>query len=219
MKILVVASHPDDETLGAGGTLLKFKEQGHTIFLLNFTNMSEKYGYPQADVEERAREIKKVNEIYSFDGSFDLGLRPCFMSEYPKAELIDKVKKILDKVEPELVILPFKNDPHSDHRAIFEIVYSCTKIFRAPFIKEILMMEVLSETEFSTSDNGFIPNYFVDISAYLDKKISVMQNYKKEMQEHPFPRNVANIRALATYRGATAGCQFAESFILLKKVV
>lgn len=217
-KILVVSPHPDDETLGAGGTLFKFKKQGHKIFWLNFTNINEEYGYPQVDAERRLAEIKKVKEMYSFDGFFDLGLKPCFVSEYPRTDLVEKVKNVLGKVKPEVIILPFKNDPHSDHRTIFEVIYSCSKIFRAPFVKEILMMEVLSETEFSSSDNGFVPNYFVDISAYLDKKISIMQNYKKELQEHPFPRSASNIRALATYRGATAGCQFAESFILLKKV-
>jgi len=218
-KILVVSAHPDDETLGAGGTLLKSNKEGNKIFWLNFTDMSEDYGYSAGDVEIRQAEIRKVKKAYSFEGFYNLGLKPCFLSEYPRAELIDKTAKILGEIRPELVILPFKNDPHSDHRIIFEIVYSCTKAFRAPFVKETLMMEVLSETEFSSSDNGFVPNYFVDISAYLDKKISVMQNYKKELQEHPFPRNASNIRALATYRGATAGCQFAESFILLKKVV
>jgi LmbE family N-acetylglucosaminyl deacetylase len=101
---------------------------------------------------------------------------------------------------------------------VFETVYSCTKVFRAPFIKEILMMEVLSETEFSGSDNGFIPNYFIDISAYLDKKISIMRNYRSELKAHPFPRSIQNIRALATYRGATAGCRYAEGFIQLKRI-
>lgn len=216
--ILVVSPHPDDETLGAGGTLLKFKKEGNKIFWLNFTNMSEKYGHPQADVRKRLVEIQKVKKMYSFDGFFDLGLRPCFISEYPKTELIDKVKKILNKVKSEIVILPFKNDPHSDHKAVFEIVYSCAKVFRARFIKEILMMEVLSETEFSSSDNGFVPNYFVDISSCFAEKIRIIRNYKKELRNYPFPRSVSNIRALATHRGATAGCRFAEGYVLLKKI-
>ena len=82
-------------------------------------------------------------------------------------------------------------------------------------------METLSETEFSlsTKDDSFIPNVFVDISDYMDKKIEIMKIYKGEMGMHPFPRSERNIKALATYRGATSGCEYAESFMLLKEII
>jgi LmbE family N-acetylglucosaminyl deacetylase len=82
------------------------------------------------------------------------------------------------------------------------------------------MIETLSETEFSLSTHGdsFVPNVFVDISKFLDKKIEIMNVFKSEMGEHPFPRSENNIRSLATLRGATAGCKFAESFMLIKSI-
>jgi LmbE family N-acetylglucosaminyl deacetylase len=82
-------------------------------------------------------------------------------------------------------------------------------------------METLSETEFSlsTKEDSFVPNVFIDISKYMNKKIEIMKSYKGEMGEHPFPRNEKNIRALATYRGATSGCEYAESFMLLKEIM
>jgi LmbE family N-acetylglucosaminyl deacetylase len=82
------------------------------------------------------------------------------------------------------------------------------------------MMETLSETEFSlsTKEDSFIPNVFVDISDYMNKKIEAMKMYEGEMGSHPFPRSERNIKALATYRGATAGCEYAESFMLIKEV-
>ena len=49
MKILVVSPHPDDETLGAGGTLLKMKELGHQIFWLNITDMKVGEGWEEAN--------------------------------------------------------------------------------------------------------------------------------------------------------------------------
>jgi LmbE family N-acetylglucosaminyl deacetylase len=83
------------------------------------------------------------------------------------------------------------------------------------------MMETLSETEFavSTKDDSFIPNVFVDISKYINKKLEIMQIYESELQEHPFPRSIKNIKALATFRGATSGCYYAESFMLLKEIL
>ena len=82
-------------------------------------------------------------------------------------------------------------------------------------------MEILSETEFAPSikKNSFIPNTFVDISKFLNKKIQIMKVYKSEIDKHPSPRSVKSIKALATFRGSTSGCNFAESFMLLKEII
>lgn len=82
------------------------------------------------------------------------------------------------------------------------------------------MIETLSETEFSpsTKEDNFIPNVFVDISEYMDKKLEIIKIFDSEIEEHPFPRSLRNIKALATFRGATAGCEYAESFVLLKEI-
>jgi len=121
-------------------------------------------------------------------------------------------------VEPSIVYLPFKSDIHSDHRVAFEAAFSCTKSFRYPTIQKTLMMETISESEFSPSlkEDAFIPNYFVDITDYMDQKIKIISNYASELDSHPFPRSLKNVAALATFRGATAGCSYAESFMLLK---
>lgn len=81
-------------------------------------------------------------------------------------------------------------------------------------------METLSETEFapSTKEDSFIPNVFIDISNYIDKKIDIMKVFESEIGDHPFPRSERNIKALATYRGASSNCNYAESFILLKEI-
>lgn len=216
--MLVVSPHGDDETLGAGGTLLRFKKEGHKIYWLNFTDKKQEYGYSAQDTQLRTRQMKDVVKAYSFDGLYNLGLKPAGLNENKKNEIIEEITNIFKTIKPSILILPFKNDVHSDHRYVFETVYSCTKIFRAPFIKKILMMEVLSETDFASSDKGFVPNYFVDISNYLDKKIKIMRYYQGEMGKHPFPRSEENIRALAVHRGATAGCRYAEAFMLIKGI-
>jgi hypothetical protein len=59
----------------------------------------------------------------------------------------------------------------------------------------------------------------VDISVHLDEKLRIAQLYDDELGEHPFPRSLENLRALATMRGATAGCRYAESFVLLKEII
>ena len=82
------------------------------------------------------------------------------------------------------------------------------------------MMETLSETEFAPNliNNSFCPNVFIDIAKYIDKKIEIMNIYQSEISKHPFPRSKKNIKALATYRGASCGSEYAESFMLLKEI-
>ena len=216
-KILVVAVHPDDETLGCGGTLLKHKHNGDEIYWLICTKIDEGSDYYAV----RENEIKQASDIYKFDGVFSLGLKTMRVDEYSMRDLIGKISKVINEVEPSIIYLPFKGDVHSDHRKIFEASYSCTKVFRYPFIKKIYMMETLSETEFApgVKEDAFVPNSFVDISKYLDKKIEIMKIFKSEIGEHPFPRSERNLIALATLRGATCGCEYAESFMLLKEIL
>ncbi len=216
MNVMVVSPHPDDETLGAGGTLLKLKDSGNNIFWLNITNMKTEYGYSDERVKERNEEIRKVNEAYGFDGFYNLELEPAGMHKYDTGEFISNLKSVFEEVKPEIILLPYGSDVHSDHRVIFDAVYSCTKSFRAPYLKKVLCMEIISETDQALQQNGFIPNVFIDISNYIDKKIDIMRIYKSEFNESPFPRNAQAIKGLAAYRGATAYYEYCEAFYLLK---
>ena len=215
-KALVIAVHPDDETLGCGGTLLKHKANNDEIHWLICTAMNKN----QSKYKVRQQEIEKISKMYDFNGVHKLELNTMQVDEYTISELIEKISKVIKKVQPNIIYLPFKGDVHSDHRKIFEAAFSCTKTFRYPFIKNIYMMETLSETEFAPSIMGdnFVPNVFVDISKYLDKKIQLMKIFESEIDMHPFPRSERNIKALATFRGASCGCEYAESFMLLKEI-
>jgi len=218
-KVLVIAVHPDDETLACGGTLLKHKAMGNEIHWLIATDIIESEGFKKETIKKRELEIQKVEKHYDFDSVHRLNLPTMRVDEYSMSNLIGKIATIIKEVKPNIIYLPFKTDVHSDHRSIFNAAYSCTKSFRYPFIKKIYMMETLSETEFapSTKEDSFIPNVFVDISEHMEKKIQIIKCYKSEIEEHPFPRSERNLRALGTLRGATAGCNYAESFMLLKE--
>ena len=217
-RILVVSPHPDDETLGAGGTLLKAKRRGDELFWLNLTDMRPEYGYDTEIVSRRQDEIITITEQFGFTELYNLGFKPAGLDEYPRSELIREMARIISKVSPDTVILPFKNDVHSDHRIVFEAGLACTKIFRYPTVRRVLMMEVISETDFADSERGFIPNYFVDISDWMDKKIELLKVYRSEIHNPPFPRSELVVRALGTVRGAAAGCRYAEGFQLVKMI-
>ncbi len=219
-NILVIAVHPDDETLGCGGTILKHKAAGDAVQWLIVTSIQEQYGFDIDAVEARRRKLEAVSSMYAFDGVYDLDFPTMQLDTIPLSRLIGSISDVFRQVEPNIVYLPFKSDVHTDHQVAFKAAYSCTKTFRYSSITKIVMMETLSETEFApgTKEDSFIPNMFVDITDFIDRKIEIMNHYKSEMGTHPFPRSERNIRALATFRGATAGCEYAESFMILKEI-
>jgi len=215
-KVLVLAVHPDDETLGCGGTLLKHKDDNDEIHLLIATSFDKNHD----SYQKREKEIKEVSNQYGFNSVQNLRLKTMRLDDYSMSELIEKISNLIHDIKPNIFYLPFIYDIHSDHRKIFEAAFSCTKSFRYPFLKKIYMMETLSETEFAPSltQNSFCPNVFVDITKYIEKKIEIMNFYQSEIGKHPFPRSEKNIKALATFRGASCGSEYAESFMLLKEI-
>lgn len=199
-KILIIAVHPDDETLGAGGTILKHKANGHSVYWLIVTNIYTDEGYSKTRVEERQREIDSVAKKYKFQDVYKLDLPTTKLDMIPIGQLIESIGNIVGKVKPDIVYLPNKNDVHTDHRITFNATMSSIKTFRSLYIKRVLMYEVISETEFSPpfQSNTFTPNSFSDISVYMEEKIAIMKLYKGELSEHPFPRSAANIKPPST---------------------
>ena len=215
-KVLVVAVHPDDETLGCGGTLLRHWAAGDEIHWLIVTKAGS-----DAVKRRRVDQIEQVRQAYGFTDVHALNFPTTCLDQLATGELVSAIAKVVAAVAPEVVFLPFAYDIHSDHRIVFEAAYSCTKVFRYPSVRRVLMMETVSETDFSPALPGqvFMPNVFVDIEEHLEKKLNIARIYEDELGNHPFPRSLEGLRALATVRGATAGCKYAEAFTLLKEIL
>jgi len=217
MKILVISPHPDDETLGCGGTILKHKDIGDKIYWLIITNIDVKNGWEQNIVEKRKKEIEKVEEMYGFEKTFKLDYPTAKLDTIPMQEIIESISKVIFEIKSEIIYLPNRSDVHTDHQITFKAAYSCTKNFRYPFIKKILMYETLSETEFTPAlpENAFIPSVFVDITKYFEKKLEIFKIYKSELMTEPLPRSLEVIEAFNKYRGSRIGKEYAESFQLI----
>ncbi len=218
MRTLVIAPHPDDETLGCGGTLLRRKAEGAELGWLIVTGISEQAGWSSEQVQQRDVEIAKVTELIGFSQVFNLGLPTAQLDRLPMGNLIDQFAAVFKAFQPEEVLLPHRADVHTDHRLVFDTVAACSKWFRYSSVRRVLAYETLSETEFGLdADCTFRPNCFIDISDFLERKLEVMAVYQSELGVFPFPRSREAIRALATLRGATSGFMAAEAFQLLRE--
>ena len=217
MRTLVVAPHPDDETLGSGGTLLRRQAEGAEVAWAIVTNISAATGWDEARVLRRADEIRRVAERYRFTAVYEMCFPTTRLDQVPAADLVCAFSKIFNEFEPEEVFIPHPTDVHSDHRVVFQAVASCTKWFRYPSVKRVLAYETLSETDFSLDlQKGFRPNVFVDIDGHLEEKLSILDIYASELDAFPFPRSHEAIRALATLRGVASGYKAAEAFELMR---
>lgn len=218
MKIAVVSPHPDDESLGAGGLILKHKSKGDQVYWINITDVKENQGWSDEFVSRRRVQIEQILQFYKFDGFYNLKYRPAYLDSIDKGELIERFGNVIREIQPDILVLPNPTDAHTDHLITYEVGMSCSKTFRYPSIKKIMTMEILSETDFSKTCEVFSPNFFVDISEYIENKIEALKIYDTEFLDPPFPRNYDAVKALALLRGGTSGCRYAEAFKVIKEI-
>jgi LmbE family N-acetylglucosaminyl deacetylase len=221
MKALVISPHLDDETLGCGGTLLRHKREGDAVAWLNVSGISMELGFSAEKVNQQTVEIERVAQLYNFDAVHNLNLPPAQLDMLPSQQLVERLGEVIRLIRPDVIYLPFPGDIHTDHRIVFDAAIACTKWFRGNTIKRVLVYETLSETDFglSFSNGGFKPNVYVNITEFLETKITIMRLYEKEMGIFPYPRSDQAIRALAQVRGVVAGYAAAEGFILLREII
>jgi len=219
-KVLVVAPHPDDETLGCGGSLLKHRDNGDEIHWLIITGISVEEGFTAEAVSKREKEIELVANAFRFASICKLNLPTTKLDTIPTRQIVSDIGKFVQQVEPEILYLPYRGDIHTDHKYVFDAMMSFTKWFRYDSIRRVLLYETLSETEFGINpdNNGFRPNVYITIENYVNQKIEIMNIFSSEVGEFPFPRSEESIRALAAFRGTASGSKAAEAFMLLKEV-
>ena len=165
MKILSIAPHPDDESLGCGGTLFRHKQDGDELYWAIATCISEDTGWSESAVKKRDAEIDAVAKKYGFADVFNFRLPTTKLDTLPLFDLIEKITDVYKKVEPEIIYMPSAHDVHTDHQLIAKALQSTFKWFRYPYIKKVLMYETPSETEINFVENRvFRPNVFVKIS-------------------------------------------------------
>lgn len=220
MKVLVISVHPDDETLGCGGTLLKHGDQNDEISWLILTEASEELGYSQEWISKRTNQIRDISQEYQFSKVYNLGFPTTKLHTLDFHELITQISSVIQEVEPEIIYTVNRSDIHTDHQVAAKAITSCTKSFRNPFIKRILMYECISETEMAPPlpENVFVTHVYSDISEFLERKLEIMKIYESEVQETPLPRSIDNVRALAQFRGAAVSVKYAEAFMLIREL-
>lgn len=216
-RILVVAPHPDDETLGAGGTIAKFADQGHRVTVLVVSGHLPPV-YPREDYETTVREARRAFEILGVAESGFLEIPATMIGEQPVHVVNRKIGEIVKEVSPQIVLCPFP-DRHIDHRIVFESVMVATRPIGVGRGMELLAAyETLSETHWNAPhiEPNFVPNWVVDITAHMTRKLDAVGCYESQIPPSPGARSVDAVNALARFRGTQAGFAFGEGFHVIR---
>jgi len=218
-RILVVAPHPDDETLGAGGTIAKFAEQGHYVFVLVVSGHLPPL-YAREHYERTEAEAKRAFEQLGVAQFQFLEIPATMVAAQPVHVLNGRISAVVGEVAPQIVLCPFP-DRHVDHRAVFDSVQVATRPVGAGRTIEIVAAyEALSETHWNAPhiEPNFTPNCVVDITAQMTKKLAALACYGSQVPPFPGPRSVEAVEALAKFRGTQAGFAFGEGFHVIRMI-
>lgn len=216
-RLLVVAPHPDDETLGAAGTIAGFTAAGGEATVLTVAAHMPPL-YPAAVHERTVNEARLAHKVLGVSESIFLDFPAVLVADLPRHELNGAIHEQIQRARPDVVLLPFF-DRHIDHRLIFESVMVATRpVGSGVGIQCVAAYEVVSETHWNAPniEANFVPTWFVDITDTIDTKIEAMTCYASQTQAFPGPRSLEALRALALFRGSQVSVAYAEAFQLIR---
>jgi LmbE family N-acetylglucosaminyl deacetylase len=216
-RVLVAAAHPDDEVLGMGGTIAAHVDRGDTVRIVVVTDGSSTQ-YPD-DPETRARKESEAVRAASELGVVDfvhLDLPDMRLDTLAHVDVNAVVEEHVRELAAEVVYTP-QPDVNRDHRVLFDSVAVATRPVPGQTVRRLLTYAPTSSTEWTPAPvNWFVPNWYVDISATLERKVAAFAHYETERRDYPHPRSERAIRAAASFHGSTCGCEYAEPFVLVR---
>jgi len=212
MNVLIVAAHPDDEILGVGGTILKHRQRGDRIFVCMMTK-ADRAVWGRAYMKQKEAEQKKVDALLGVTRRFNLNYITTKLNVEPAGPINRRVSQVVDQVKPQVIYMHSGHDLNYDHVVTYR---ACLVASRPPARIRLLCFETLSATDINHT--AFTPTVWVDIGAFLEKKVRVFSTYASEVKKYPHPRSLQGIRVQAHKRGMDVGVQAAEAFMLIREV-
>lgn len=212
LDYLVIAAHPDDAEIGAGGALLALKAQGARVGVLDLTNGEPT---PHGTPEIRQKETLAATTLLGLDWRGNLGL--------PNRALVAdldarrNVAAVIRQLQPRVLLTHYWEDAHPDHVAASALVDA------ARFWAKLAKTDLPGEPHYPERIVYFYsvhlrlhvqPSFVLDVSANHDKKMETLACYHSQfIQGRPTsPSFLDEIRDRGRYWGWTIGVRYGEPF-------
>jgi LmbE family N-acetylglucosaminyl deacetylase len=215
-RVLAIAAHPDDEVLGAGGTLIRHFKAGDEVRALIVCS-ADPIRY-RAGEHDQPGDTERASH-YLGGRTTGLGFPDQRLDAGSNLDLIQAIEREVREFQPDVVYTHHWGDVNADHARIAEAVDVACRPFAAPWIRRLYAFDTPSSSEWTASSRNrpFVPNAFSDISGELDRKLDAMRCYRSELRPYPHPRSLRSLRERAGYWGSVANMSAAEPLMLLRE--
>ena len=222
-RLLVVAPHPDDESLGCGGLISKIKKSGGKVFVLVLTvGDIRQYGGDSA-INTRLHELTMAMQclqVDDYDVAFvgdEYHLKLDTLSQKEIINAIESMSKVsLDAIKPTIIALPYGYSTNQDHEAAYKAGMTVCRPIPNELRSFPQIVMLYEQPDTSWSHEKFNPNLYIDISEHLNKPIEALSCYESQIRKSPHSRSLDNVRRIAELRGNEICVDAAEAYMVLR---
>lgn len=215
-RVVCLAAHPDDETIGVGGTLRLHAEAGDEVCLIVATQAYQPR-WSAEEIERKGKECERAAELLGIARVQFLGLSTMHLASLPTIDLTTLVADAIQSFEPDIVYAPPAGDINSDHAALFEAANVACRPLGSRGPRWLYSFEIATTTRFNLP-GAWQANTYIDISTVIETKLAAMAAYQTELRDPPHPRSLDGIRTFARERGFSVGKDYAEALMLVREV-
>ncbi len=162
-SILVISAHPDDETIGCGGTIAKHISQGDSVYALSFTDGVSSRGrhIDQAASKDRVKASEMAAKLLGFSWISRGEYPDNMLDTIPILDLAKNIEAVKIEYSPDIIYTHSYADLNIDHRKVHEATLIAFRPQPKETWQEIRAYEVASSTEWGM--RAFTPNLFINI--------------------------------------------------------
>ena len=223
--VLVIAAHPDDEVLGCGATMARHADAGDTVdVVIVAEGETSRHDASSAGAESGVAALREAAiaaaKVLGTREPIFLGLPDNRLDSIDMLDLIKMIDRATSALRPDVIYTHSPSDLNIDHRLVANAVNTVFRPLPDATFSAVYQFEVLSSSEWAdpAMGPGFRPDYFVNATEYLDRKIEALTAYESEMRPFPHSRSYEAVSVLAKVRGCAAGLEAAEAFETVRRI-
>jgi LmbE family N-acetylglucosaminyl deacetylase len=209
-NVLVVVAHPDDEVLGCGATIFRHTHKGDRVQVVF---LADGFGSRNSDFGRDAS-AQEASKLLGCETPIFLNFPDNQLDSVTLLHIVKELEEIIGDFLPGVIYTHHCGDLNIDHQIAHKAVMTACRPQPNFSVKEIYSFEIVSATHWQSLSMGgaFFPNYFVDVSDFIGKKIDALHCYDSEMRDFPHARSYEALRNLSKFRGSSVGVLEAEAF-------